>query len=121
MLFRSPSRGLTPVVVGAADESDLGQAIVAEAPSAIALTGRTSLLELGGLARRARIAVGNDTGPMHATAALGCPSLVLFSEESDPARCAPRGDTVGTMRRIRLKDLPVADVLQQAAGLARLP
>jgi len=114
-------RGLTPVVVGAADESDLGRAIVAEAPGAIDLTGCTSLLELGGLARRARIAVGNDTGPMHATAALGCPSLVLFSEESDPARCAPRGDTVETMRRIHLKDLPVTDVLQEAAGLARLP
>jgi len=114
-------RGMTPVVIGAADESDLGRAILAEAPGAIDLTGRTSLLELGSLARRARLAIGNDTGPVHATAALGCPSLVLFSEESDPARCAPRGDKVETMRRIHLKDLPVTDVLQEATGLARLP
>lgn len=113
-------RGLTPVIVGAADESDLARTILADAPGAIDLTGRTSLLELGGLARHARLAIGNDTGPMHATAAVGCPSLVLFSQESDPARCAPRGEKVETMRRIHLKDLPVTDVLQEAAALARL-
>ena len=113
-------RGMTPVIIGGADESDLGRAILAAAPGAVDLTGRTSILQLGGLARRARLAIGNDTGPMHATAALGCPSLVLFSEESDPARCAPRGESVETMRRIHLKDLPVTDVLQEATGLARL-
>jgi ADP-heptose:LPS heptosyltransferase len=112
-------RGLTPVIVGAADESDLARKIQAEARGAIDLTGRTSLLELGALARQAKLAIGNDTGPMHATAAIGCPSLVLFSQDSDPARCAPRGEKVATLRRIHLKDLPVAEVLQKATGLAR--
>ena len=36
------------------------------------------------------MAIGNDTGPMHLLATVGCASLVLFSGDSDPARCAPR-------------------------------
>ena len=41
--------------------------------------------------RRAALAVGNDTGPMHLAAAIGCPCVVLFSAASDPALTAPRG------------------------------
>jgi ADP-heptose:LPS heptosyltransferase len=61
--------------------------------------------------------VGNDTGPMHLIATVGCPSVVLFSNESDPALCAPRGRSVTILRRPNLSSLPVADV---AAALPRL-
>ena len=44
--------------------------------------------------RRAEAALGNDTGPMHLIAALGCPALVLFSRESDPALSRPRGPAI---------------------------
>ncbi len=113
-------RGVIPVIIGAGEEAALARTIVADAPGAIDLTGRTSILQLAGLARKAVLAVGNDTGPMHATAAVGCPSLVLFSAESEPLRCAPRGTRVATIRRPRLEDLSVTDVLQEATGLARL-
>lgn len=99
--------GLTPVVAGTREESGLAREIA----GAIDLTGRTSILELAGVARRAKLAIGNDTGPMHVTAAVGCPSLVLFSAESDPARCAPRGRLVETLRRPDLADLGVDDVV----------
>ena len=56
---------------------------------------------------RARLAVGNDTGPMHLIAATGCPSLVLFSAASDPARTAPVGDHVTVLRRPSLGELPL--------------
>ena len=79
------------VVVGSAAEAPLGAGIAAACPTAVDLTGRTSLLELGGLLSRASLAVGNDTGPMHLAAARGCPGLVLFSAESDPALTAPPG------------------------------
>ena len=55
-------------------------------------------------------AVGNDTGPMHIFAAQGCRTLVLYSNASDPALCAQRGDTVTILRRERLQDLSVKDV-----------
>lgn len=113
-------RGIAAAIMGTAAEADLASTIAAGVPSAIDLTGRTTVLELAGIARRALLAIGNDTGPMHATAAVGCPSLVVFSNESDPARCAPRGAKVATIRRPALADLPVAEVLQEASILAGL-
>jgi ADP-heptose:LPS heptosyltransferase len=84
-------RGLRPVVVGAAADTELGAQIHAICSDAIDLTGRTSLLDLFPLAARASIAIGNDTGPMHIAAASGCHCMVLFSDASDPALTAPRG------------------------------
>jgi ADP-heptose:LPS heptosyltransferase len=100
-------RGLTPVVVGTAGERVLAAGI----PAALDLTGQTSPGDLCDLARVACFAVGNDTGPIHLTAAIGCASVVLFSHDSDPALCAPRGQTVRILRRPSLADLAVTDVL----------
>jgi len=101
------TRGLTPVVVGTGGESALARGI----PAAIDLTGKTSPGDLCDLARLARLAVGNDTGPIHLTAAIGCPTVVLFSHDSDPALCAPRGAWVRVLRRPSLADLSVRDVV----------
>jgi heptosyltransferase-1 len=54
------------------------------------LVGRTSLLELAALLRRARLFVGGDTGPMHIAAAVGCPVVALFGP-ADPRRTGPWG------------------------------
>jgi len=101
-------RGLAPVVVGI--ERDLGAAI-ANCTGAIDLTGTTSFGDLADLGRVAEFAVGNDTGPMHLLAVAGCASLVLFSRDSDPARCAPRGRDVRVLRRADLADLTLSEVL----------
>ena len=97
-------RGIRPIVIGAAQDAKLAAAVLAACPEALDLTGRTSLLDLGGLAARAALAVGNDTGPMHLAAALGCRSVVLFSGASDPALTAPRGP-VTVLRERNLADL----------------
>ena len=103
------ARGLRPVIIGSAADTQLATTIVRACPSARDLTGRTSLIDLGALAGRAALAVGNDTGPMHLAAAVGCPCVVLFSAESDPALTAPRGRV--TVLRVRdLADLPVERV-----------
>ena len=101
------ARGIVPVILGSSGERPLAAAIGA----AFDLAGQTGLSDLATLARSARLAVGNDTGPMHLIAAAGCPSTVLFSGESDPALCAPRGPDVTVLRRYRLADLPLSDVL----------
>ena len=85
-------------------------AIALACPLAVNLTGRTSLADLTRLARAAAGAVGNDNGPMHLTAAAGCPSVVLFSAASDPALCAQRGPSVAILRRDNLRDLGLAEV-----------
>lgn len=103
-------RGLVPVIVGTRGEAPLATPILAASPDAIDLMGRTSLPELTELTRVAAVAIGNDTGPMHLAAAAGCPSVVLFSHDSDPALCAPRGRWVRTLRRADLASLALDDV-----------
>lgn len=106
-------RGIVPVVLGGVDERTLARAI-AQAGQGLNLAGETSLGEIAALARLAVGAVGNDTGPMHIVAGVGCPSLTLFSSDSDPALCAPRGAMGGpkvrVLRRERLGELTVAEV-----------
>jgi ADP-heptose:LPS heptosyltransferase len=98
-------RGFVPVIVGTLPEREIAARIAASCPEALDLCEQTSLAELASLARRAAIAVGNDTGPMHVAASVGCPSVVLFSRASDPALCAPRGPSVTVLRRDDLAEL----------------
>ena len=104
------ARGLVPVIVGSAAERPLAAAI-RDGGAVIDLTGQTTLGDVAALARRATLAIGNDTGPMHLIAAAGCRSVVLFSHASDPALCAPRGRSVSVLRRPNLADLSPDAVL----------
>lgn len=108
------AQGLRPVVAGAGADRPLAAEIAAVCPAALDLTGRTTLMDLAALAARAALAVGNDTGPMHLAAVVGCRCVVLFSGRSDPALTAPRG-RVTVLRETDLADLPVERV---AAALA---
>jgi ADP-heptose:LPS heptosyltransferase len=111
---RLAERGMTPILIGGAADRQVLDAVAAVVPAARDLGGATSLTEIVELARSAVAAVGNDTGPMHLAAAGGCPSVVLFSSESDPDLCAPRdpgGRSVAILRSPRLADLPVAEVM----------
>lgn len=109
--------GIQPVLLGAAAEADLLKTIRGAAPMAVDLGGRTSFFDLAALGRRAVVAVGNDTGPMHLLAAAGAPSLVLFSAASDPQLCAPRGEAVRVIRATKLSDVGVEEVLATLALL----
>mgnify|MGYP001175754858 FL=1 len=102
--------GHTPVLIGSAYEVDVLGAISAAVPGAVNLAGRTNLLQLAELGRRAVYAVGNDTGPMHLIAATGCKAVVLYSHDSDPVLCGQRGADVRILRRPRLDVLKVATV-----------
>ncbi len=103
--------GVTPVAIGGAAERTLCEEALAGVPGARNLAGETSLIELVGLARGASLALGNDTGPMHIAAVAGVPTVVLYSNASDPALCAQRGPKVTILRRERLADLTPAEVM----------
>jgi len=105
------ANGLQPVVLGSDAEKNLGDDILTGCDSGLNLAGQTSLEDLFLLARQADCAVGNDTGPMHIFATQGCRTLVLYSNASDPALCAQRGDKVTILRRESLNDLSVKDVI----------
>ncbi|HIF08672.1 MAG TPA: glycosyltransferase family 9 protein [Sneathiellales bacterium] len=107
---RMNSAGIHPLVIGAPGEEILSQEIGRICPASLNLIGRTSLVELAALAQRAEVAIGNDTGPMHMAATAGCRTVVLFSADSDPSLCAPRGTQVTVLREDKLTDLSVAKV-----------
>jgi ADP-heptose:LPS heptosyltransferase len=111
--------GYVPVVVGTSEERALAAQIREACPGAIDLSGQTGLGDLAALVRKARLTVGNDTGVCHLAAAAGSPVVVLFSVESDPVLCAPRGDRVQVLAVADLSELGVDAVL--AASLAIMP
>lgn len=129
------ARGLAlpAVVVGGPGEAELAEAIRAVVPQAVDLTGaRSPPPVLAALARRAAFAVGNDTGPMHLLAALGCPTLTLFGPHSDPQRHRPQGRCCAVLAAPDLAALEVAEVrlaladilppaAREAAGLPASP
>jgi len=108
------AKGVTPVVLGAGAEREVADAVCDLCTDARNLCAMTSFIDIIALARDAAGAAGNDTGPMHLIAATGCPSVVLFSDQSDPALCAPRGPggraSVTVLRRGSLEDLAPGEV-----------
>jgi ADP-heptose:LPS heptosyltransferase len=111
--------GLLPVIVGASGEEPLAAEIRARCPNAIDLVGRTELTGLIDLADAAAFTVGNDTGATHIAAAGGHPVVVLFSDASDPRRCAPRGNEIRVLTSPRLDRLPVSHVFSEVMQATR--
>lgn len=104
-------KNIRPVLIGTDAEAEALDSIAARVPAAINLRGKTSILQLATLARQAKLAVGNDTGPMHIIAASNCPSTVLFSHASNPDFSAPVGEKVTILREKDLSGLSVDRVL----------
>jgi ADP-heptose:LPS heptosyltransferase len=69
--------GLTPVVTWGPGEEALADAVVAAAPGSLRAPP-TDLAGLAAVLAGARLAVTNNTGPMHLAVAVGCPTLALF-------------------------------------------
>lgn len=111
LAHRLLARNLTPVLIGRSAERVQIEEIRRLCPAAIDLCDQTSISDLATLGRAAALAVGNDTGPMHVIAAAGCPSLVLYSAESDPRKVSPRGDWVRLLQRPILEELALDDVI----------
>lgn len=77
------------LLVGRDADNSIMQTIAGFISAPVAnLAGRLSLGELGALCEMADLYVGNDTGPTHVAAAVGCPTLAIFGP-TDPARSAP--------------------------------
>jgi ADP-heptose:LPS heptosyltransferase len=110
-------KGFSVRLVGGPSEIEIGHAIEFAAPRVTNLIGRTDLAGIAALGAGAALAVGNDTGPIHLIAAAGAPTVALFSADSDPALCAPRG-RVTVLREADLADLAVVAVYE--AAMARL-
>ncbi len=74
---RLSTYGLTPIWVGGPDDATENRRL-RELAGGLDATAEFSLTALAQLARRARFAVTNDSGPMHVLAAAGVPVFGLF-------------------------------------------
>jgi ADP-heptose:LPS heptosyltransferase len=112
-------RGLTPAIIGGPAEAGLAAAIRRSCPTAIDLTGRTSIPDIAALAAGAVLVVGNDTGPLHLAAKTGVRTIVLFSKAGVPAEAAPRGprgEWATVIQESHLANLSVERVLAAIEG-----
>ena len=109
-------RGYDIVIIGGLQESALARQIQRYVGQARDLTGRTDFAKVAMLGAKAALVVGNDTGPLHLAAATGAPTVVMFSNASDPKLAAPRGH-VTVLKADNLAELPVSAVLQAANAL----
>lgn len=114
---RLERRGLASVAIGTSADQPQVDEIRAAAPGVIDLTGRTSLPEVGGLARAALGTVGNDTGPLFIAGLVGSPTLMLLStRETIVERMAPLGPDTGWLACEDLTSLGV-DAVEAALRL----
>jgi ADP-heptose:LPS heptosyltransferase len=109
-------QGVTPVLIGTNAEASVLSTIDSLCTEAVNLQGKTNFAEVAEIARGARFTIGNDTGPMHLVAVAGPPCLVLFSNSSNPALCAPRGDNVSILHKEQLAELSPETVIEQLRG-----
>ncbi len=68
----------TLVVWAGKSEREMADAIVNHSEGAARLAPDTTLVELAALARRARLFIGSDTGPLHLAAAVDTPCVGLY-------------------------------------------
>jgi lipopolysaccharide heptosyltransferase II len=95
-------------ILGGRDDQPLGEIILQAAPErGVNLCGATSLLEMVEWIRHCHLMVTNDTGPMHAAAALGKPLIALFGP-TEPRRTGPYGQLENVLRL----DLPCSPCLK---------
>lgn len=106
-------KGILPVLIGSREEKKYVQQITKICPQAMNIVGKTNLLQLGNLMQQAQFSLGNDTGPMHIAAMVGCRSVVLFSSASNPMLTAPKGKNVTVLYEDNLYNLSVKRVAQE--------
>jgi ADP-heptose:LPS heptosyltransferase len=80
--------GLRPLVSWGPGEEGLAERVVAASDGTAVRSFPTSLLDYVEIARRARLVVAADTGPLHLACAVGTPVVALFGP-TDPARNGP--------------------------------
>jgi lipopolysaccharide heptosyltransferase I len=91
--------GLRPIVTWGPGEQPLAERVVAASNGAAEIAPATSLLGFVELARRARVVVAADTGPLHLACAVGAPVVALFGP-TDPARNGPFAPGDAVVRRV---------------------
>ena len=70
--------GVRSLVLWGPGEEDIASLVVGASRGAADLAPKTNVIDLFAIARRARLMVSGDTGPLHIAAAVGTPVVALF-------------------------------------------
>jgi heptosyltransferase-1 len=92
------NRRLPLVLDGAPADAAYLRRIAEQAPEGSCVVHVSSLTQLIGATRAARLVLGADSGPLHLAAALGKAGVALYGP-TDPDRNGPYGSTFKTLRR----------------------
>lgn len=84
------AHGLRSLVLWGPGERELAHEVTDAAAGAAEVSPPTTIQELAGIARAARLMISGDTGPMHVAAAVGTPLVTLFGP-TRPERNGPWG------------------------------
>ena len=86
-------------ILGGTEDVTLGATIAQAAPErCLDLAGKLSLPEMLEWIRLCDVMVSNDTGPMHAAAAMGKPLVALFGP-TEPTRTGPYGQVQNVLKQ----------------------
>ena len=100
------------VLVGGSDEKDIFYN-KKKYHSVINLIGKTNYLDLANLSSKAKLILGNDTGPMHLLVACSNDKIVkvvLFGGASNPTLCAPIGKNVKIVKENNINDIMTKNI-----------
>ena len=81
-------------VVAVSNKADTGvvdELVANSEGNAISLAGKTDIMELAAVIKKAKFFISNDTGPMHIAAALNIPVFAIFGP-ANPEKTGPYGD-----------------------------
>ncbi len=97
-LRQDEGKQVAVLILGAAGEESLGKDIAARIDArSVVLSGTTTIRELMAAAKRCRLLLTNDTGPMHIAAACGVPVVAIFGP-TDWRTTAPYGQERSIVR-----------------------
>jgi heptosyltransferase III len=81
-----------PVVFGGPSDRALGDTLIGDWGCGHNAAGALALRPAAAALKRCRLYLGNDTGTMHLTAAVGVPCAAIFSAREIPGRWYPNGE-----------------------------
>lgn len=83
--------GFNIILIGGKDEYSLAEKIVTD-KNVFNLCGKLKPLETAELLKNCKLAISNDTGPMHLSYAVGTPVIAIFSSRDYPDKWFPPQD-----------------------------
>lgn len=103
------ARGFMVHLVGTEEDRKAIDSVLAYAPRATDLCGKTDLTGLTQLMKRASYVIGNDTGPIFLSAKIGAPTLMIMGPDTDPTMSAPTGRACKWLR-----GMPISGITEKA-------